>query len=147
MINVRLLNTQDIEQVRKLDSESEFRLVDFIEDNTDYAWGIFNNNILAGYCSIGSVDGCEDPIFESHKLYSIDAFVLSDVYISEEYRSRGYGHMLLKEAISQKRKISGNYPIYLELLFSETKAFYLKLGFENIDDYAMVLEVNSPKNF
>lgn len=39
-----------------LDFISCFSVAEWLDDNTDYAWGIFKNDELIGYCTIGIAD-------------------------------------------------------------------------------------------
>ena len=64
-----------------------------------YAYGIFNNDTLVGYCTLGSGIGVLDDIRQAS-----ETVVLSDVYILDGYRNCGLGSKLVKEAIEQKLK-------------------------------------------
>ena len=76
-----------------LDFISCFSVAEWLDDNTDYAWGIFKNDELIGYCTIGIADDM-DAIVESHPEHTVDSLCISDVYIEKRYRHKGYGTQL-----------------------------------------------------
>ena len=59
MITVKPLNIKDINEIRKMDNMSGFNVAQWVEEmdeNNDYSWGIYDDNILMGYCTIGYAD-------------------------------------------------------------------------------------------
>ena len=72
-IIVRPFVKADLDDVIKMDEESGYYVQQWVEDieideNNDYSWGIYINNILAGYCTIGYADDvC--PVIENHPLH------------------------------------------------------------------------------
>lgn len=93
-ISVKLLTVKDSRVVRSLDFISCFSVEEWLDDNTDYAWGIFKNDELIGYCTIGIADDM-DAIVESHPEHTVDSLCISDVYIEKRYRHKGYGTQLI----------------------------------------------------
>lgn len=77
-ISVKLLTVKDSRVVRSLDFISCFSVEEWLDDNTDYAWGIFKNDELIGYCTIGIADDM-DAIVESHPEHTVDALRRSGI--------------------------------------------------------------------
>lgn len=104
-IEVRALRERDAEIVKILDNLSGFELSSWVADTTEedspYAWGLFVNGELAGYCSIGYADDVGDAI-EKHPLHNIDSLLLSDVYIVPKFRHQGLAKNLIKSAIHKR---------------------------------------------
>ena len=115
---VRELDSSDSEEVSKLDRLSGNGLSQEL-DSEGYSWGIFVDNKLVGYCSLGGTDGTypeiEDDVF---------SFFLSDVYILKEYRNQGYGSFLINDVTAGKK-------VYLMPSNLEVEKFYEKNGFEH----------------
>lgn len=61
---VKLLTMKELHSVRFMDVVSDFYVEQWLEENTDYAWGIFKNETdeLMGYCTIGYADDTSDII-------------------------------------------------------------------------------------
>ena len=55
LFTVNLLSIKDLQSVRSMDASSGFQVEQWLEDNSEYAWGIFKNGTdeLIGYCTIG----------------------------------------------------------------------------------------------
>lgn len=138
---VRPLYEKDRDAVKKMDEDSGFEVSQWLEDNTDYAFGIFNiNNLLVGYCTIGGADDvCH--IIKSHKNHNPYSLLLSDVYVSNEFRHQHVGSQLINTAIQlrwagEKRREA----VYLTARSPYVENFYQKNGFRKIDKYgSMVL--------
>lgn len=128
---VRPLSEDDYYAVENMDCEAEFMVEDAI-DAPDYAYGIFKNNKLIGYCTIGNTDlvmhDCilNDEHYDKHR-----SLLLSDVYIDPVERHHGFATKLVKEALKQKwdaQKYKDT--VYLMVLDDAVSKFYEKLGFE-----------------
>ena len=128
----RELELKDAEQIQEIDVTGDFEIFDFIEDileeqeefrndgedyTQDYAYGIFLDDELIGYCTIGGADeidcaGCDDEL-------------LGDVYIKEEYQGNGYGSKLVAYALSKHPE----HDIYADILYDDLEYFYKQFGF------------------
>ena len=136
MIIVKPLNIKDIDEIRKMDNLSGFNVAQWAEDmdeNNNYSWGIYNNDILMGYCTIGNADGVY-YIIEQHPLYSCNDYLLSDVYMKPEYRHQNFGVQLITETIQKRFALEGKHPVFLEVMYDDLKNFYAKAGFTTIGD-------------
>lgn len=119
---VRPLEMKDAAQIKEIDSEGEFEIFGFIEDmleedKQDYAYGIFLNDSLIGYCTIGGADEIDNA--------ECDDELLGDVYIRENYRGQGYGKQLIEYVLSQHSE----HNIYADILHDELEHFYKPFGF------------------
>lgn len=129
---VRLLTPKDLHAVQWMDVVSGFCVEQWIEDNTDYAWGLFLEGNFVGYCTIGYADDVHEAIKESPE-YTSNSLLLSDVFVRPEYRKNGYGSQLIKEVIHKRWKLDGQKnSVYLIVLYNELANFYQKAGFEII---------------
>ena len=149
---VRPLSENDRIQVKNMDQLSGFCVEQWI-DAVDFAWGIFKDDNLIGYCTIGIADDA-DPLVEEHEAYKADSsLLLSDVFILPEYRNHGYGSQMIKESIETRWKMDGEKnTVYLhamgvtgDLSYDEKlKSFYEKIGFSELcsDREIMVLTVD-----
>lgn len=144
-IVVRALSESDRASVLKMDCLSGSHLDEFLGDNTDYAWGIFVDGEMAGYCSLGLADDVE-PLIEDHPGYKLGgSMILSDVYISPFYREQGYGTMLIRGAMANRWELDGKKnSVYLQAMDPKVMNFYKKSGFKQIqeDREIMVLCTN-----
>lgn len=106
---VKLLTMKELHSVRFMDVVSDFYVEQWLEENTDYAWGIFKNETdeLMGYCTIGYADDTSD-IIEKHPEHTDDSLLLSDVYIKPQFRNKGYGIKLITEVIRKRWELDGN---------------------------------------
>ena len=150
---VKLLTMKELHSVRFMDVVSDFYVEQWLEENTDYAWGIFKNetNELMGYCTIGCADDTSD-IIEKHPEHTDDSLLISDVYIKPKFRDRGYGTYLLTEVIHNRWKLDGyKNTVYLVVMYDKLVYFYGKIGFKSLNEPngnfsgAMVLSINSLK--
>ena len=103
LFTVNLLSIKDLQSVRSMDASSGFQVEQWLEDNSEYAWGIFKNGTdeLIGYCTIGYADDVGDTI-ERHPEHTNDSLLLSDVYIDPQFRNKGYGVKLITEVIHNR---------------------------------------------
>lgn len=136
MIVLKSLTMADTEQVKALDKKSGFFVAQWL-DYPNYSYGMFSDSTLIGYCTLGYADYV-NPIITDHAAYSVNSLLLSDVFICKEYRHRGLGLRMIKEAIADRQRIDGIESIFLERLYMELSAFYEKAGFDVIDDVCMV---------
>lgn len=141
----RALTEEDAEAVFMLDEKSGFCISQWLEDNTDfadYAWGIFKENQLVGYCTTGYADDCPSSI-ENHPLHTWESILLSDVFILPELRHNGYGSQMITDAI-RKRWESDRVQntVFLTVMYDDLVSFYQKIGFQKIYPYEgdMVLQ-------
>lgn len=144
------LSIYQLSKVKTMDQMSGFCMEQWLDDNVDFAWGLFHNDKLIGYCSIGIADDA-DPLVEEHEAYKEDSsLLLSDVFILPEYRNHGYGSQMIKESIETRWKMDGEKnTVYLhamgvtgDLSYDEKlKSFYEKIGFSELcsDREIMVL--------
>ena len=144
------LSIYQLSKVKTMDQMSGFCMEQWLDDNVDFAWGLFHNDKLIGYCSIGIADDA-DPLVEEHEAYKEDSsLLLSDVFILPEYRNHGYGSQMIKESIETRWKMGGEKnTVYLhamgvtgDLSYDEKlKSFYEKIGFSELcsDREIMVL--------
>lgn len=144
------LSIYQLSEVKTMDQMSGFRMEQWLDDNVDFAWGLFHNDKLIGYCSIGIADDTE-PLIEGHEAYKEDSSLyLCDVFILPEYRNQGYGSQMIKESIETRWKMDGEKnTVYLhamgitgDLPYDEKlKSFYEKIGFSELcsDREIMVL--------
>ncbi len=137
---------RDSENLDKLSGLSLTHVEDWYDDCNDYHFGCFHYGELVGCCTIGGADAYDvagnDEVIH-HPLYTEDSFLLSDVYIKPDFRNRGAGSTMIKQAIAWKRKNEGNKAVFIDVMESDLFSFYEKLGFVTVsgDEYtcSMVL--------
>ena len=148
-IIVRPFTYADLADVISMDDESGNDVHPWVQDlegeNNDYSWGIYVDDKLAGYCTIGYADDVWEAI-ENHPLYNNNTYLLSDVYMKPEYRHQGYGLKLITETIKGRFAKEETLPVFLQAFYDDLKHFYSKAGFEyipNENDYScMVYDPN-----
>lgn len=128
-VKVRKLTGKDHTNVSEMDEESGFFVAQWLEDleadeeaSVDY--GLFLNGNIIGYCTLGYADDLS--IVKDN-----DSHLLSDVYIKPAYRHKGYGSMMVTEAIKQEYDCI-LHPIYLTFLHDDLEQFYKPLGFSHV---------------
>jgi len=139
---VRGLNYIDKEEILALDEQSYNdisvygdiynRLLEDEGEDTEesvYYFGAFLDDKLIGYCTIGGADEYYD-----------EGSLLSDVFIDENYRSKGYGTKMC-EAIIKKH---GEYPVYIDVLDNQDY-FYKKMGFKSIGNGSLMMPLPKTK--
>lgn len=114
------------------------------EKISDYAYGIFENETLIGYATIGYADDCPEDI-ENTPCYHNEQLMLSDVYVLPEKRHNGYATRLCMEAMLYRFALESENTdhVYAALLNDNLIKFYGKLGFkwcnqDNKEYYIMV---------
>lgn len=118
-----------------LDEKSGFCVSQWLDDNTDYAWGFFKENLLVGYCTTGYADDCLLPI-ENHPSHTNDSLLLSDAFILPEYRYHGYGSKMVTDAILKRWESDrAHNAVYLTVMYDDLVSFYHKIGFQVILPY------------
>lgn len=154
IIKVRGLTADDYDAALELDDMSGNSLADSYFDNiepgetSDYAWGLFVDDEMIGYCSVGYADDAPEMIRNHpHFKDTCDQLLLSDVYIKPQYRSNCLGQYLVSEALRSRYELEGQSVswAYLTVLHDDLGLFYQKLGFEWCDasrQYAMALDLN-----
>lgn len=133
---VKPLTSKDLKNVEMLDAMSGFELEQWIEateeDDFPFAWGIFDGDVLAGYCSIGYADDTCSEI-EEQPLYDSDSLLLSDVYVVPNYRHQGLAEKMVKTAIKKRWELDGaEKPVFLVCVSDRVAALYEKIGFTKI---------------
>lgn len=138
---IRSLDESDIDEVKKVEEESFFEVSDMI-DSPDYGYGIFVENRLVGFCTLGYADVLDDiEAVVTYSGFNVDSLLLSDVFVLPEHRAKGYGSSLVREAIKMKwASEKKNELVFIEPWDDEVKRFYDKLGFSSITDDIMVLK-------
>lgn len=131
---VKPLTSKDSKNVEMLDEMSDFELEQWIEateeDDDPFAWGIFDDGILAGYCSIGNADDNICGEIACHPLYTCNSLLLSDVFIHPDYRHMGLGEMMVKSAIEKRWELDGSKePVFLVYVSDRVAALYERIGF------------------
>lgn len=140
-MNIRALTEKDTQIVEELEQKSDFMISGMI-DSDNYGYGIFDNEKLIGFCSIGCADTLSDEMDEiGYRNYDIaNDLLLSDVFIDPAYQNKGYGTMLIKNAIRLKQKSEKRITnIFITVLYDDVVPFYEKLGFEWVDQDAGIL--------
>ena len=114
-----LRNASDI---KHLDRYSYRSVYDNFGADSECVYGLWLNNKIIGYCTLGYADGV---------LYNVgaDDLLLSDVYILSKYRKKGYGLYFLQRVLKNI-----NVPVYAEILEDGLLYFYSKLGFKLISN-------------
>lgn len=138
-ITVRPFTYDNLKDVIAMDNESGncvHQLVEDLKDTdndwNDYSWGIYVDNILAGYCTIGYADADVWDAIENHPLHNENSYLLSDVYVKPEYRHHGYALALIKETIKGRFIKENKQPVFLETFNERLSCLYEKAGFEVI---------------
>lgn len=136
-ITVRDLIESDVDAVNAMDDLSSFYVAQWLD--SDMAWGIFDNQKLMGYCTLGCADCCDDLYGEDDD-FANDAYVLSDVYVQHEYRHHGYGKELIQNAIKEtQQRDNSRECVYLSPINDYVAKWYEALGFQRIEEGAMKL--------
>jgi len=93
-----------------------------VKSNTDELWCLEYSNELIGFCAYAIVNNLWQAGYISY-MYAM--------VVDEKHRGKGFGTMLIKEAI-QDSKNKGLKRLELDSAFVREKAheFYIKLGFE-----------------
>ena len=143
------LGESDIAAISELDRLSGFHVLEWAEDLSEWnneSWGVYLNDELIGYCTIGYADD-ECPVITDHELWTPDSYQLSDVFILPTYRHRGYGSKMVKEAIRGRYVSEGKRPVFLQVLNVKPQTFYRAVGFSEIRNamgyHTMVLQPNN----
>ena len=129
-IFIRRLTEEDRNAVDNLDDLSGNYVAQWLEGNTDYAWGLFADSKLIGYCSIGEAEDVS-AVIENYPGYTCDSLILSDVFVLPEYRKQGLGLYMVEQVIDERNK--ENNLIFLKPFCDSLGYFYDKLGFRYID--------------
>lgn len=129
---VRPLTEKDMEKVLLLDKEHGGRVSGCI-DSPEYVFGLFlgepnDEKRLIGYCTIGEIDG------SGIELGNPDDYVISDVYISEEYRRLHYGSSLINSSVKIKMLLNKtfNKSVFADVIDLMLVNFYSNNGYETV---------------
>lgn len=129
-IIVKPIELKDIETVKKFDEAANNdvygMIIDDFEDGEpqDYAYGIYQDNILVGYCTIGGADVLDYDFIKNPR-----SLLISDVYVDPDYRNKGYASHLITEVIKNRKNT-----VYLSPLTYELIDLYKRCGFYCIDE-------------
>lgn len=134
LIKIKGLSIDDKAQLKELQDhpKNPFSLYDFIADDldeteSDYAFGLYENDTLVAHCSVGSADRIEHCLPDDE--------LLADVFVHPEYRRNGYAEILVAYAINHNDHKTHN--IYCEPS-ANMRGLYRALGFEPIYSYLFV---------
>lgn len=138
VISIRTLTPDDLNIVNDIDDISS----NFVSEglnSENYAWSIFNNKELIGYCTLGYAD---DPYMNYTRFpqWTENSLCLSDVFIKEEYRGQGLALKLIEETLIKANP--DNAPVFLTLLNPNLQYLYVKLGFKCLNEYTMIREIS-----
>lgn len=129
-ITFRALKPSDEPEVEKLDMLSGSPITNVLYDNIDFAWGLFLNSKLIGYCTTGYADGQCDAI-ENHTLHTSDSILLSDVFILPSYNN--WKKDMIKRAIEARWSMdNAKNTVFLVALTDDLIDYYARLGFKLI---------------
>ena len=138
LIEVRPFRKGEEKDILELDKMSGNCVAkQFIDDSqdkdfvNDYSWGIFEeeSHRCLGYCTIGIYDDVEEIL-----PHISEAYCLSDVYIRDDEQGKGYGSILVKQAIQKKIAMEEELPVVLDVLDKDLFHFYDRLGFKPVSD-------------
>lgn len=120
---VKNLRKENLACIKKLDEMSDFCVAQWLEEDedADNCFGIFYDEELIGYCTLGYASGAID--IET----KCDDVLLSDVYIKEEWRHMGFGSKMIREVIEGLED-----DCYLTFLCDESEKFYYSFEFEKV---------------
>jgi len=135
-INIRLLTVDDYEWVEILDELSGNWVGQWLEDNNDYAWGLFKEDELIGYCTIGYANDCCSTI-ENYSHWSHQSLLLNDVFVKRNYRHQGYASKMIDKVI-KTRTLEEKELVFVALLHDGLIDFYEKLGFKVVGKGVML---------
>ncbi len=140
-VSVRALTELDRPQVEQLDDITGLGVSDWLYGENN-CWGAFSGDKLIAYCTFGYADDCPSEI-ENYAGWNSDCLVLSNVFVSKEYRYQGVASRMVKDAIDMHPESDHNL-VFVTLINRTLASLYIKLGFMNMDteDYAMVKHVN-----
>lgn len=145
--NVVTLKEYDLKAVKELDAKHGGAVSSML-DSENYVFGLIieeENKVekhFVGYCTLGEVDG------SGLETENIEDYLLSDVYIEEEYRKKHCGKKLIEGAIALKKRAdekTGPVKVFADIVDFSVIDFYRKIGFDyyiNTDiEVVMVKEV------
>lgn len=133
---IKPLSKEHLLAVETMDDMSGNYVLQWLEDNEDYAWGLFAEERLVGYCSIGRADDCREEI-EGYPGYTYDSLLLSDVFVLPEYRGQGFGSFMVNEAVKLRTE-EDKQLVFLTVMYDRLSQFYEKIGFLWVGNGVMV---------
>lgn len=144
LLTVIPLSEEHRRSVEKLDEASGNKVADML-DSEGYAWGLFKDKNLIGYCTIGGADELVNNEKAQYIGCSQDSLLLSDVFVMPQHRGQGCALFLVNEAIKLRTKDDPQL-VFLDLLDDDLSHLYEKIGFSLIDDsYFMVRDERAPE--
>lgn len=134
-LETRLFKTKDIYAVHYMDSLSGFNMASYIDNDNDWAWGLFDNsNQLIGYCSIGYADDCNDAI-SKHPMHDNDSLLLDNVFILPKYRHTNNAIRMISDAITNRWHYDNfKAPVFLSYVSPTIIPTYELVGFKQIEN-------------
>lgn len=136
---VRSLIEADKTKIKTLEAMYDYDVdlygyVEGYNDGDSVAFGIFYEDKLLGALSLGYADVYHQELCD-HPDYHRNAYLLSDLFVREEFRRKGVGHKLAKESIDLIREREGNLPIFAMVINDDLIQFFIELGFKVVDGY------------
>ncbi len=132
-ILIRDLDEHDKEQVKVLDKLSEQHVADTL-DSEEYAWGIFREGRLLGYCTIGGVEGTEHQQIAEELDEVPTSRTLSDVYMHPYCRNLGLGTIMISKIIEHVILPQDISNVFCTIHHDRLYNFYERLGFKEMED-------------
>ena len=141
-MKVQLLTEKNKKQISVLDKISGDEIALFFEDfdNCGYdnlsLYGLFENDILIGYCFLADIFPCQE--FCDYTYFNErNSLILGSVFVHPDYRNKGCGLFMIENAIKMKTSKKEK-DVYLVLSNLELEKFYNKLGFKMFTEGFMV---------
>ena len=132
-MKTRNLTHKDLAQVKALDGISGWDYAQFLQEEDavdEKSFGIFDNDVLVGYCLIGDANDVGPEIYEDEDYSPCESRLLDEVFIHPDHRRRGVGTEMITEALSISISIHEN--VYCIMSSLELINFYGQFGFEKI---------------
>lgn len=129
---IRYMTEEDRSSVERLFNETGASLhANFLPsmvDDSEYYVGAFisdeGGERLIGFCTIGS------SICTEYERKSVEDCILSDIFVDERERRKGYGSAIVEKAIELiAERYEKDALIYIELLKTDLAKWYDKFGF------------------
>ena len=132
-VQIRNLDETDKAQVEFLDKMSENSVADML-DSENYAWGIFREGRLLGYCTIGGVEGTEHYNIAKEYDEVPTSRTLSDVYMHPYCRGLKLGSILISTLFTHIILPDDVSKVFCTIQNERQYNFYERLGFKELDD-------------
>ncbi len=125
-MNIKVDILRNKAEMKYLDKFSYRFVYDNFGVDSECVWGLWLNNKIIGYCTLGYAEGV---IYSANS----DDLLLSDVYILSKYRRKGYGLYFLQRVLRNINNL-----VFAEIMDSRLLYFYSKLGFQEISNGLLV---------